>query len=1141
MGSGPPRPYAADVEVGVLGPVRVALDAREVDLGTPKQRALVAALALSRGRAVPVDTLVDLLWGDHFPPAVTATLQAYVSGLRRVLEPGRERRSPATVLVTVAPGYALKVADDLVDATRFERLAGAEHRRLQPVSSLGGRGLSAAELTAAVEALDEALSLWRGTPYGELEDAPAAVAERVRLEELRLVALEDRAVAGLCLGHHATVAAELEALTGAHPLRERLWALRAVALTRSGRQAAALEVLGRVREVLDEELGLEPSAELRDLQTAVLRQDPALEWVAPDPGGPTPAPPAVAPAPLAGSSTESAAAEPRAVAPWPMVGRDRDLAALREALEVACSGATTYVVLTGEPGIGKSRLAAELGELARAGGVRVLVGRCSQDDGAPPLWPWATVLGALGRQLPTSTGADDDEGDRFRSWAEIAEAVVDAARERPTMLVLDDLHWADTATLRVLRLLADAADGAGGAGGAGGVPLLVVVTWRPHPEPTGALADVAETLARRHAVRRELTGLPADDVVAIFETVASRAPSPAQADELRARTDGNPFFLVEYARLAGERVDLADLLGEAHPPTAVSEVILRRLDRLPDPTVAALRAAAVIGRRFDAPTLAAAGGIDEDDLLDVVEPAQAAGLVREDGVDRFVFAHALVRDTLAAGLTASRRARLHARVALALADVGGRETEESRHLLAAGPSYAGRAWRAAVVAAELARRLHAHEESAELLRSALDVMADDPAATARDRYDVLLHLVDSYRWSAMWPELTGAVEEAVAVAEGLDDPELVARAAIATTQGALWQSAPHGQVHASIVTALRGCLDRLPAADGALRCRVMLGLANELYYGSTYQERRALVDEALAMARRLDDDELLLDACQIGFVSLWCPRTASERLALAEEAVALAQAVGNERAHVVAATLRTVVLGELGRPAEMWTAAKVARAEATRLRMPYGLLVLDSLELPWHAMAGRFEECAEVLERIRHLDAQITLEQSEDATAGAMISLSLWQGGSAEAARMLAEMEPGPFPITATVVIFLWRGGEEEAALEHHRAHTIELDTDDWFSMLAWCNAGEAALHVGDAELGSRAYERLAPYAGHGCSAGSGNACGPVDAFLALAAAAAGEREVAAGHADDAERLCAEWDVPLVTRWLRDQRERYTF
>ena len=157
-----------------------------------------------------------------------------------------------------------------------------------------------------------------------------------------------------------------------------------------------------------------------------------------------------------------------------------------------------------------------------------------------------------------------------------------------------------------------------------------------------------------------------------------------------------------------------------------------------------------------------------------------------------------------------------------------------------------------MAAAEVARQLYAHEETADLLRAAYAAMADDPEVTPRQRYDVLLRLIDAYRWSAMWPELTATVEQAVDVAEEIGDPELVAAAAISTTQGALWQSAPHGEVHEGVVRALRSSLDRLPAEDGALRCRVLLGLANELYYGASFEERRALVDEGLAMARRLE-------------------------------------------------------------------------------------------------------------------------------------------------------------------------------------------------------------------------------------------------------------------------------------------------
>ena len=618
-------------------------------------------------------------------------------------------------------------------------------------------------------------------------------------------------------------------------------------------------------------------------------------------------------------------------------------------------------------------------------------------------------------------------------------------------------------------------------------------------------------------------------------------PSERQAEELRERTDGNPFFLVEYARLAGERADLGSLLGEDNPPTAVSEVLKRRLARLPEDTVTALRSAALIGRQFDSPTLAAATGIDEDDLLDVVEPAQAAGLVREDGVDWFVFAHALVRDTLRLGLTASRRARAHARVAEALSDQGGRESEEAWHWREAGPSYARRAWRSAVAASEEARRLHAHDRAMELLRQAIDSLGQDPAATPAERYDVLMGLVEAARWAAQWPELTRTVEEAIDVAESMADADLVARAAIATTQGTLWTSAAPGQLNDRVIDALRRSLDRLPAVDGALRCRVMLGLANELYYGSSYEERRALVDEARAMARRLDDPALLLDACQISFVALWAASTAPERLGFATEAMELSRRIGDERAFVVSATLRTVALGELGRPLEMTEAADVARREAERLRIAYGEVVLDSALIPWRAMAGRFEECAALVEHLRQAASQLSHNFTEEAVGGSMICLRLWQGRSTEVVPALEEMDGQPFVLSATITVFLWRGGEEERARAYHAEHGAPLDHDNWFSMLAWCHAGEAALYVGDSDLGARAYDLIAPYAGRACTAGSSSAMGPVDAFLAFAAAASGEPELAGQHADAALRLCEEWELPLAARWVRDLRERYSF
>ena len=1135
------------MRVGVLGVSEAFLADAQVDLGTPKQRALLTALALHRGRPVPVDTLIDLVWGEESAPGTVATLHTYVAKLRRALEPNRPPRAAATVLRTAAPGYALSLDEGALDAERFECAITSSHRRLGATTTFGlpQASLATEVLHEICDEVDEALALWRGSPFLDLGDAPPAAAERAGLEELRTVGLEDRAAARLALGQHATVAGELESLTRSFPLRERLWALWAVALARSGRQADALDVLAQVRRLLDEELGLEPGPELRELQTAVLRQDPSLAWRPPagSPAGTVTV--VVEPAASAGARGTTADVRrvtasvrtPAARPPWPIVGRDSELALLSDLLTTAEAGTPTFASLLGQPGIGKSRLALELAHEAAGRGVLVALGQCSQDDGAPPLRPWTAVLSMLDRDLPTDAGAED-EGARFRSWEAIADAVLEESRQRPVLIVLDDLHWADVSSLRVLRLLLESAHQAS---------LMVVGTWRTAPEPPGALADVAETLARRHAARVELAGLTSEQAATVIEAVGGEALpdrhlSEDQAVALHERTDGNPFFLVEYARLAGERGDLASLLHEAHPPAAVHDVLVRRVQRLPELGQRLLGTASVIGRQFDLTTLARAQAMDEDDVLDGLDPALEAGLLRLTGPETFLFAHALVRDTVYAGV-GSRQARTHARVAKAIAALpGARESELVRHWLAAGPAYAPEARRTAEAAAHAARQVHAYEEAGGFLHTALGVLDNDPAATPRDRYDVLLELCDMQRWAGNWAGLISTAEQAIVAADALGDVELLAHAASQPTIGALWQSAAHGEVHEGVVDALRRALTDLPAADSALRCRTMLALANEIYYGSTNQEREALTEQALAMARRVDDPQLLLDACLISFVSTWREATAPQRLDLATEALELAHSVGNERSAAVSEVLLAVVSAEVGRVDDMWTWARRGRLTCQRLKLPYGLLVVDNLLLPWHAMAGRFDDCEEILAHIKALDDEMSLAQYDDAAAGAALCMSLWQGRSGEVVPILTTLEEqSTLPLTTIVAMFLARAGMVEEASDHLAHHRVDLDHDDWFSGIVWAAAAEAALAVGDPNLAARAYDKLSPFAGRPSCAGSGMHLGPVDGFLALAAAATGERELAAAHADAALAQCEAWDIPLAAAWLRDRRETHAF
>lgn len=254
----------------MLGQVEAWRDGHRVELGGRKQRAVLSALLVRAGRVVSQDQLIDDLWPDEPPARAAATVQVFVSNLRRALEPERPRGTPSSVLVTATPGYALHA--EAVDAHEFVRLVDE-----------GRAALADEDAERAAGLLARASGLWRGPALADVADAPFAQAEAARLEELRLGCVEDRVDAELALGRHTGVVAELEQHVAAHPLRERARAQLVLALYRCGRQADALAAYATGRRILRAELGLEPGAPLQALHRAVLAQDPALDWAPPAP------------------------------------------------------------------------------------------------------------------------------------------------------------------------------------------------------------------------------------------------------------------------------------------------------------------------------------------------------------------------------------------------------------------------------------------------------------------------------------------------------------------------------------------------------------------------------------------------------------------------------------------------------------------------------------------------------------------------------------------------------------------------------------------------------------------------------------------------------------------------------------------
>ena len=1113
-------PYSWPVKFAILGHLEVTRDGVPVDLGTPKTRALLAALVLARPNAVSVDSLIEQLWGEHPPTSVTTTLQAYVSGLRRSLEPDRKPRQPASVVLTRAPGYALELTPGSVDGDVFESVITAADARRD-----GLVGMTADELEQVDADLADALSLWRGEAYADLGDA--AMAERSRLDELRALAEELRLDVSTALGRHTVVATAAEALISRYPLRESLWRIRALALARCGRQADALAVIEELRTVLDDELGLLPGPAIRELQSAILHQDSSIIWTpapAPNPGHPAPPPtpsPVNAPPPL----------------PWPTAGRAAELAVLSAAWQRSLAGSTEFVVITGDPGIGKSRLVAEMiGAVSRDG---ALVGsaRCSQDDGAPPLWPWAQILTRWGRELPTiAAGANADEGAAFRLRERIVSEVLAESSHRPVLIAIDDLHWADPSTLRVLQLLGEIA---------GDSQLMVLLTWRG-VDGTVPLAELSESLGRRHATRIPLGGLGSDAVAEVMHSVAGTATSDSQAVQLTGRTDGNPFFVVEYARLAQHSGSVSQLLAEPRPPTAVGEVIGRRIDRLGTDTTRILQTAAVLGREFTLPVLCGVREQDPDTALDLLDTAVAAGLIREEGIGEFVFAHALVRDHVYVSLPPTRRAGIHARAAEILTGLGGGASEIAHHWLAAGPAHRDRAWHAARAAARQAAEVFADDESVELYTAALEALRSNPATAWDDEFELLLELAECHRRCGDWTALAAPLGEAIEIARNCGDGARLARACVLPSRGSAWFSVNVGEQNDLIVDALRDALALLPEngctpEQSALRAEAMLALANETYYTSPIAERRALVDAATAIATDLGDDRLELAANISGQQALWTATNAAERLGMLERARDLAIRVGDVDSRILATSLCANAHAQLGHPERMWPLLDIALDDARRRRRPFLVMVVLSTAVTWRAMSGDFTRARALVDEYFELAQRVRLSQSPVGSMGIRLGIALWDGSVSS----VIEYLDGPedvLPVGSFRAALRIRAGlPDQARTALADAPAPALDTQDWYSLAEWATAGEVAAHLDLPDLGARAYALLAPLAGWSVNAGSGTAIGPVDAFLALAAASTGDLELATRHADDAERVMEQWRIPPVRQWFAGERDRFRF
>jgi len=1108
--------------IQLCGTLTVEIDGERVESALPGRqgRLLLAYLVVNRGRPVRRDELIDVLWEEHPPNAPDAGLASLLTRLRHAL--GRDA-------VPARGRLSLQLPDDAwvdVEAARAAaREAEAALRAGEPRRALG-RAEVALELTE-LGFLPELEGRW-------VDD------RRTDLEDLRSEALEAVARAALALGADELAAAERAGseLIERQPYRESGYAALMEAFARRGNVAEALRVYDRLRVLLRDELGVTPAASVTALHERLLREGEPEARPRPAPAPPPPRPGERLPLPglLARSEAQ------------PFVGRAPELDALRERWALVPGGHGGVVLLAGDAGIGKTRLAARLASEVHADGATVLYGRVDEDtvvpyqpfvealrdyvsqagglaedpelaphlDALAPLVPELTRDAVAARPAP----AAEPENRRFRLFEGVSALLAHAARQRPLLVVVEDLHWAGRPTLLLLRQVVRRAEG---------VPLLVLATYRD--VEVGPDAPLERLLAglRREAICDELAlgGLDAGATAALVA-----AGDGELARRVHEQTGGNPFFIEETLRSLSEAPD------EARVPQGVKDVIARRLSRLAPAAVEALTAASVLGREFRLQDVEAMVERPPGDVLDGLEEALHAGLVTEvaGAVDRFSFCHALVRETLYERPATSRRVRLHLRAGEALERAGAGPGELAHHFFAAREvGGAERALRWARAAGAAAIEAHAYEEAAAHYERALAIVpADDPAARA----DLLLDL-GAVRWQGGEPGARDAFGAAEAIARERDMPERLARAVLGAG-GRFY--VPRG-LDEDYVARLEEALARLDPAPSGLRARLLGRLAEHLSLTAPDDRPRRLGEEAVAVARASGDDDALIDAVMALHAALLGFEHLDERLPLIDEAIALTRRLHSAERSALAHHWRLYDLAEAGELEEARRTHAALAALAGELGQPLYRHSALAWRGVWAHLGGRFE----VAERLARESLRIAQRAGAPEARGFFIAqlfaVRREQGRLTEllpALERLAAAGPDGLAWGAVLPLALLEAGEPERAREAYEAALAAVPRG-LYRLTALAALAEACAALGDTARADGLYAELAPHAGRLVQTGFSGSWGSTRRFLGLLSAAAGR------HAEATEHLAAALErhetleaAPLAARTRCDQAELLT-
>ena len=797
-----------------------------------------------------------------------------------------------------------------------------------------------------------------------------------------------------------------------------------------------------------------------------------------------------------------------------LIGRDEPLGRLRAVLHSALGGRGRAVLVAGEPGIGKTALLGALADDAADRSALVAWGQCWDDSMAPPLWPWTQVLRELGHatnplseaQLPAGAdeAAGDGTGDRFDLFDAVGMLLIGVAEPDGLVVVLDDLQWADEATLALLSFLSRR------------VPrsrVLIVGGFRDvdASTPLVRLTGSVEVVT--------LTGLADEEAADLADAVAAgRLATDGVADVVR-RAGGNPLFVRELTRLvaAGRSSD-----GAVHLPGGVREVVAQRLARLSPACRAMLDIAAVAGAevRLDVLARTLRG---QDDLPDLVaEAVRARVLVRPlDELAPLGFAHDLFREVLAAMLSPAIKAQLHLILARTLDQLRADGVPIAHASVAA--HYVGAASLglrpAALPAVRHSKRAAvdaagqlAFEDVAGHLRRALAALqlADHPAAGVR--LDLLLSLGVALDHAGDAPAAREVLVEAAELARQLGDLDGFARAAIGTHRlGAL-----SGLSRDNTVRLLEEASRNLADQSSPLRARVLASLARELHH--TWDPRsderaREIASAAVDIARPLDDPSTLAYCLLALHDTSWSVGSAGERLPIVAEMLDLARLAGDRELHVQAQLLKATAMLELGEPAAPAELERYCRAaeDLGHARGRWGAL---SRRAVLALLAGQHDEAATLGAAAARLGEEIGEPDNPGVRDTLLWELARFRGGWSGFVTEAHWVPPGTWP-PIRAVLFTARGDRSAAqsalagySLEQDRRHGVRRH-DGWMPVIIT----EAVISAGREAQQAEVYDWLLPLAGHhlvyGGSMGYG---GAVDHHLATLAAALGRHEDAVTH-----------------------------